>query len=409
LGRTAAQEYRPKNPRLALDGRRARAGKGRCARETEESITEFSRFRSLFVIGRNSSFAFRGQAVDVSEVGRRLGVQYVIEGSVRRAGDRVRITAQLIEADTGSQLWAERFDRGLEDVFAVQEEVSRTIVATLVGRVERDRLDSTRTKGPDNMAAHDFLLRGKAHLGRYTGDDVLSARENFEKAIDVSSDYAEAYAWLSQCHSWQYAGWWSKDPDESLNIAVTLARKALEMDPTIGQAHGSLAYALVYQREHRQALHHFERAIALVPCDAENTANYGWCLMFDGRPDEGLSWIEKGERLNPLQDWWYPWLRGMAHYTAGQYEAALDAFDQLASPPAEVEGWRAACFAQMGDPARAERAVERFQLRARQEFAIDPGKAPGGWRRYWTSTEPFRRDEDQEHLLEGLRRSGLSI
>ncbi len=376
---------------------------------TEDIITELSRFRSLFVIARHSSFTYKGQAIDVRKIGHELGVRYVLEGSVRRAGESVRITAQLIEADSGNHIWAERYDRNLEGIFAVQEEVSRTIVATLMGRVEQDRLERTKIRPPKNFAAHDYLLRGKTHLYRYTDDDIQSALKLFQKAIETSPAYAEAYAWLSQCHSWQVAGWWSKDPNKSLETALDLAQRAVEMDPTIGQAHGSLAYALVYKREHNRSRHHFERAIALVPCDAENTANYGWCMMYDGDPDGGLHWIEKGERLNPLQQWWFAWLRGMAHYTARRYDAALIAFGQMPRPPVEIEGWRAASYAQIGDIERANEAIELFEKRARAEFTHYPGDEPDGWRDYWWWTQPFRSNDDLEHLLEGLRRAGLSI
>ena len=376
---------------------------------TEDIITELSRFRSLFVIARQSSFRYKGKELDIGKIGRELGVRYVIEGSVRRAGGRVRITAQLIEAESGSHIWAERYDRSLEDIFAVQEEVSRTIAATLMGRVEQDRLELTKIKRPDSLAAYDYLLRGKTHVGLYTEHDVKSALESLQKAIEISPGYAEAHAWLALCHAFQYAGWWSKDPERSLETAVTLGRKAVEMDQTVGQAHGSLAYALVYKREYRQALHHFERAITLVPCDAENTANYGWCLVFDGKPDQGLEWIEKGERLNPLHDWWYAWLRGMAHYGARRYDQALDALRQVVSPPVEVEGWRAAAYAQVGDLERAKSAAALFETRARAEFAVYPGEHPDGWRHYWRSTEPFRTEDDEEHLCDGLRRAGLAI
>jgi TolB-like protein len=376
---------------------------------TEDIITELSRFRSLFVIARHSSFAYKGKSKDIRQVGRELGVRYVLEGSVRRAGGRVRITAQLIEADSGNHKWAERYDRSMEDVFAVQEEVSRTIAATLMGRVEQDRLELTRISHPDNLAAHDYLLRGKTHLYRYTDDNIQSALECFQKAIEISPEYAEAHAWLAQCHCWQFVGWWSENPHQSLETAVQLARRAVDMDPSIGQAHGSLAYALVYKREHDRALHHFERAIALVPCNAENTANYGWCMMYAGDPDGGLHWIERGERLNPLEDWWYAWLRGMAHYTAKRYEAALEAFDQVLNPPVEVEGWRAACYARAGDQVRAREAAQLLESRARSEFARYPGEDADGWRDYWWRTQPYRSDDDLERLVEGLRKAGLAL
>lgn len=376
---------------------------------TEDIITELSRFRSLFVISRNSSFAYKGQAIDIRKIGRELGVRYVLEGSVRRAGGSVRITAQLIEAETGNHIWAERYDRQLEDIFAVQEEVSRTIAATLLGRVEQERLELVKISHPDSLAAYDYLLRGKKYLFRYTKENIEKALRYLQKAIETSPEYAEAHAWLALCHCWQYAGWWSKEPTITLDNALRWAHKSVEMDPILGQAHGSLAYVLVYKREYKRALHHFERAIALVPSDAENTSNYGWCMMFDGNPKEGLTWIQKGERLNPLQEWWHDWLRGMVYYTMSQYDVALEAFDQLRRPPVEVEGWRAACYAKLGHKDRAKEAIMLFDSRARAEFATYPGDAPEGWRDYWLRTQPFRHEGDQKHLFEGLQFAGLQI
>ena len=173
---------------------------------TEDIITELSRFRSLFVIARNSSFTYKGQAVDIRQVGHELGVRYVLEGSVRRAGESVRITAQLIEAQSGNHIWADRYDRQLDDIFAVQDEVSRTIAATLLGRVEQDRLKLTETSRPENLAAHDYLLRGKTYLFRYTDENIKNAMGYLEKAVKTSPRYADAYAWLALCHCWQYAG-----------------------------------------------------------------------------------------------------------------------------------------------------------------------------------------------------------
>jgi len=131
--------------------------------------------------------------------------------------------------------------------------------------------------------------------------------------------------------------------------------------------------------------------------------------MFDGNPEKGLLWIEKGQRLNPLQEWWHAWLRGMAYYTMGQYDAAIEAFGQLLHPPVEVEGWRSACYAQIGNIDRAKESVELFKIRAQAEFSTYPGDNDDGWRNYWCRTQPFRKIEDQEHLLEGLQRAGLPI
>ena len=163
----------------------------------EDMITEFSRFRSLFVIARNSSFAFRGEPIDIAEVGRRLGVQYVLEGSIRRAGNRVRITVQLIDAQNGAHLWAERYDRELEDIFAVQDEVVRTVVSTVAGRVEAAGAQVAKRKPPDSLAAYDFLLRGLEQLNLVGEDHNAEARRLFEKAVELDPQYAAAHAYLA--------------------------------------------------------------------------------------------------------------------------------------------------------------------------------------------------------------------
>jgi TolB-like protein len=376
---------------------------------TEDIITELARFPSLFVIARNSTFAFKGKAANIQKIGRELGVRYVIEGSVRKAGNRVRITAQLIEADTGSHLWAQRYDRELEEIFSVQEEVSRTIASTLVSKVEQDRLESVGSRHPDDLEAYDYVLRGKTHVAKYTREDIQKGARCFERAIKISPDYVDAIAWLAQCRAWEFEGWWAEDPPGSLEQAFQLARKAVGIDAANAQAHSSLAYAYLYKRQHKQAVYHFERALDLMPCDAFTMSNYGMCFMFAGEPNPGLDWIRRAEDLNPLQSQWYGWLRAMAHYTARNYQAALDDFVQILYPPVEVHGWVAACYAQLGEAKPAEQALERFMAQAKMEFPRYPGDREDGWRDYWWWMEPYQRDEDFEHVLEGLRRAGLQL
>jgi TolB-like protein len=198
---------------------------------TEDLITELSRFRQLFVIARNSSFQYRGKDVDVRRVGRELGVQYVVEGSIRKAAERVRITAQLIDAATGNHLWAERFDRDYHDVFAVQDEVTQTIVSTLVVRLEDEGLASAKRKPPASMQAYDYWLRGKNCLDLWTKPANVEAREFFEKAIAIDPGYARAYAGLALTYEWAayYSAWGGGDPMLH-ERAEALALKAATLD-----------------------------------------------------------------------------------------------------------------------------------------------------------------------------------
>ncbi len=379
---------------------------------TEDIITELSRFRSLFVIARHSSFAFKGQAVDVSEVGQRLGVQYVVEGSVRKAGSRVRVTAQLVEATTGTHLWAERYDRDLEDIFAVQDEISNTISSTLADRVEGDRLRLIKSKDETSLAAYDFILRGRELAWKYARDDSAKAREMLTKATELSPDNAQAWAWLAQCLAWDYEGWWVDDPEQSLELALEYATKAVHMNATVGQAQASLAYTYLFKRQHDRAIHHFQRALALVPGDASIISAYGMCLVLAGNADAGLEEIARSERLNPIDAGLSEWIvfpRGMALYTLRRYEDAVAAFRELPHLIVEGYGWLAACYAQLGEKETARATIEEFETLARNEFSNFPGDTPGGWAHYWWCVDPFRNDDDSEHLLDGLRKAGLDV
>ncbi|MEE9479700.1 MAG: adenylate/guanylate cyclase domain-containing protein, partial [Kiloniellales bacterium] len=199
---------------------------------TEDIITELARFRSLFVIARNSSFAFRDRTTDVAEIGRQLGVQYVVEGSVRKAGNRVRVTAQLIDAATANHIWAERYDRDLDDIFAVQDEVVRTVVATLAGRLEQAGRESAKQKPPSNLGAYDFFLRGRNHFYHMTCSDNRTAQEMFAKAIELDPGYAPAHAGLAKSNFLDWFGGWSADLQASRQRGVALAEKAVALDDT---------------------------------------------------------------------------------------------------------------------------------------------------------------------------------
>jgi TolB-like protein/Flp pilus assembly protein TadD len=379
---------------------------------TEDIITELSRFRSLFVIARNSSFHYKGQSPKVQEVGRELGVQYVVEGSVRKAGKRVRVTAQLIEAESGNHIWAERYDRDLEDIFAVQDEISSTISSTLADRVEGDRLRHVKSRDETSLAAYDLILRGRELALKYARDDNAKAREMFTRATELSPDNAQAWAWLAQCLTWDFEGWWVEDPEQSLELAFQCANKAVQMDANVSQAQSSLAYTYLYKRQHDQAIHHFRRALALAPGDAGTISYYGGCLLFAGDADAGLEEIAKSERLSPmdtgLAESTVLW-RGMALYTLRRYDDALAALRELPNPMVEGRGWLAACYAQLGEDEAARAALSDFETHAREEFSTFPGDTPGGWARYWWWMEPYRDDDDLEHVLEGLRKAGLPV
>jgi len=377
---------------------------------TEDIITELSRFRSVLVIARNSSFAFKGKSTDVTEVGKKLNVQYVVEGSVRKAGNHVRITAQLIEVETNQHVWAERYDRSMEDIFQVQDDITRMITSALVGQVETDRIRQIEKLDTNMLAAHDYVLRASHLLPNYTSSDLHTCLEYLTKAIKLSPGYADAHALLAQTHVWLHEGWWSDDPEKSLETAYRVAVHAVELDKNSGHAHAALAYACLYKRQHDQAIIGFQRALSLNPCHVDFILNYGMCLMFADNIDEGLHIIAESERLDPYRNMEFvPWIKGMAYFAMEEHQTALSSFQEIVNPAVEVHGWLAACHAVLGHADEAHASITNHVNQAKKEFLCFPGDTPGGWKNYWWHMAPFRKDEHYEHVLEGLSKAGLEI
>ena len=232
---------------------------------TEDILTELSRFRDLFVISRTSAFKYKGRALSIPEVARELGVQFVVEGSVRRAGDRVRVTVQLIDAETDRHIWAERYDRKLEDIFAIQDEISQAIVATLPGRVEAARREQAERKHTDNMAAYELVLGGKLLHHRSNRQSNKEALDMIERAIAIDPKYAHAHAWKAciSAQAWGYG--WVEDEDETWNVVVNEIQIALGLDDNDSDVHRILAAVSITRDDHNKATFHQDRALALNP------------------------------------------------------------------------------------------------------------------------------------------------
>ena len=363
---------------------------------TEDLITELSRFKSLFVIARNSSFVFQDKPVNVQQIGRDLGVQYIMEGSVRRAADRVRITVQLVDARTGTHLWAERYDRNIEDIFAVQDEVTRTIVATLVGRVESDVLQRAKRKPTEVMAAYDFLLQGLEHGNRLTKDDNAEAAKLFAKAIELDPRYALAHACLAS--TYMYDWFWEVSLDPLDERAYETAKQAIELDEEESHCHMIFGRVQLYRRNFGQAIYHHERGVSLNPNDADSAAHMGLILTFTGKPVEGITWLEQAMRLNPYHPDWYCEDLGQALYAAGRYQDAAQVLERVTAPPFWVSIWLAACYARL-DRCREAKALIGNVL----EFGPEVD-----WERYGRK-EPFQHEADMTHWLEGMRLAGLPV
>jgi len=293
---------------------------------TEDITNSLSRISSLFVISRTSAFTYKGKAVKVQDISKEMGVQYVLEGSVRRSETQVRITVQLIDAIADHHLWGERYDRELKDIFVLQEEISRKIIRYLAVRFTREEQGRLWSRSVTTPEAYDALLHGWALFRRGTKETNNQARRMFEHALELDPTYAEAYAAKGMTY-WQ--AWWSQwHPDpQNLDSALALALKAKNLDDSSPLVHWLLAYVYVQKRQHEQAVAEAERLIALFPNSAWGYAALSLMLNFVGRPEEAVGWLEKAMRLDPHYPVLYLWTLGQAYRLMGRYKEAI-AFQQ---------------------------------------------------------------------------------
>ncbi len=266
---------------------------------TEDIITELSRFRSLDVIARHSSFSFKGKSLTAQQIGRELGVKYILEGSVRRGGNRVRITAQLIDAQTSAHIWAERLDRELTDLFAMQDEVTQLIVTTIADRLDRTEKARVADMRPEAMRAHDFVLQARSIISD-TAEANLRSRHLYEKALEIEPSNVLALTGIAWSHLIDLASRWNGATEQILDVAEKHVRRALVVDSTDYRVHSALSSILRNRGLHDQALKHAEQAVSLNPNDAEGCVMLGSQLLRMGRPAEALTWMSKATQLNPF-------------------------------------------------------------------------------------------------------------
>ncbi len=370
---------------------------------TEDITTELSRFSELVVIARNSAFQYKGKAVDIRQVGRELGARYVLEGSVRRSGDRVRIAAQLIDAMTGAHRWAERYDREVHDAFAVQDEMACTIVATLAAHVKRAETERALLKPPAAWEAYEYYLRGSEayflHLDRHTKASLYDARRLLEQSLAIDPDYARAAAMLARTH--HYAYFEPLDGDylspAALDRALELAETAVRLDPRLPPARAQLGYVLLYKRRHDAGIAEFERALAFNPNFFDY--RYAQCLTFVGEPARAIKVFEASIGLDPFQPSCTFGPMGIVNYMLKRYGEAVRWLREctLRSPNLQwPHAWLAAGYARLGQ-------LEEAGAEAADVLRINPAFTIESWKR----TAPFKDPKDAEHLIDGLRKAGL--
>ncbi len=362
----------------------------------EDIITELSRYSELFVIARNSTFTYKGRAVKVQDVGRELGVHYVVEGSVRRAGNRVRLTVQLVDSASGNHIWAERYDRDFVDIFDLQDELTRAIVATLPGRLGRAEAERLRRKPPSDMAAFDYLLAGKIHHHRATPEDNVEALRLLDKAIQLDPHFAQAYAWKACTLGQAVERGFLTPPEEFEMQAVEAINKAVALDDNEVECHRLLCEVCIETRQLDQAVVHNERALAMNPNDPRLVAQKGELLTWLGQPIEAAEWLRKAARLDPHAAHTRAHLLGRALFGARHYAEALEAFRLIRSPRVGHLAHMAACAAQLGRDAEArERAAAALALKP--DFGI----------KSFVQGLFYREANDRSHLEDALRKAGL--
>lgn len=356
----------------------------------EDLITALSCFHSLVVIARGSTFAYRGREVSEQTIADELGAQYLVRGSVQRSADRVRINVQLLDAIAGLHVWGHRFDRELEDVFLLQDEITSTLVSTLAGRVEAARLAHARKAPPERLHAYDLLLRGKDHHHRYTPEDCRLCIEMFERAIQRDPAYAVAYAWLA-CGLGQAMVFRLDKFEKLVDRCQAAAEKGLALDPDESECHRLLAQVSLTRGNLKRALHHQERGLFLNPNDDRLVNAMGEMLVFAGRPAEAEQWVRKSMRLNPYHPSRYWTHLGRSLFHQGRYEESLEAFDGIDRLRVDDLSYCVAAASRLGRNDLASQAVARLREESPE---YDP--------REFVASLPFESEEDRQALVEPL-------
>jgi adenylate cyclase len=368
---------------------------------SEDIITDLSKIAGLMVIARNSSFTYKGRSVDVRAIGRELGVRSVLEGSIRRAGKRVRITAQLNDATTGGHLWADRYDRELTDIFEVQDDVTHRIVDALkvsLSPAEKARLSDTETS---NIDAYDCVLRGREiMLGNEKNLETFEqAIEFFMKAVELDPNYSQAYACLGFAYMFDYQNRWTDDPDKSLPTAKEYAHQALEKDPNEPLAHCVAGLAASYEKDLDRAKSEIDIAISLNPNLAVAHSLRGAFGSFSGQPLEAIPEIEQAMRLDPAQNPQFLHFLGMAYLLAGKYETAAALLRQRILLVPGTDFSRAILISALGHLGEIDEARrvwrELKEINPSYSFTEHIGR------------QPFKREGDVQRITEGLAKAGL--
>ncbi len=361
---------------------------------SEDIITELSRFRSLIVVARNSSFRFRGDTTDIMDVSEKLGARFVLEGSVRKSGNRVRITSKLINGVTGDHVWAERYDGDLSDVFAVQDEITGSIVSTIVGRIDEFDLDLIRSQPTENLSAYESILRAQHLMHHYDEADYLAAQQHVDHAISLDPGYARAYAFKAYL---ELTIWFRDNDPERLEAALDMARVALSHDDHESRSHLAAGVAYLFRNEHEKAEYHLHRALSLNPNDDLIMIENGRFLLYVDEPLKGAEIVRQAMRQNPYHPNWYWNILGRCLHTAGKYREAISVLERISNPPYWVLAYLAACHAESGNSEKADN-LRKATLSVKGDFCLSG----------FSGSLPYKDKKALEEFLDGFRKAGFA-
>ena len=362
---------------------------------TEDLITNLSRFHALSVISRSSTFIYKRREVPLKQVGAELGARYVVTGSIRHAGKRLRITVELADCETGLPVWRERYNRVIDDIFDLQDEITDIISSAIAIQTQSAEKSSRRIQVPALIETYALVLQGQQKLFKYNREQNRQARKMYEAALESESDYSRAMAALSRTHNldWRYS--WTEKPELALEKAFELAQESVILDPSDARGYGELGFVNLYRKEHDASLSSFETALQLNPNDTDIMSNMADALAHSGKSEKAIELLRRALTLNPFYPDQYLWYLGGAYFNLKRYQDVVDTVNRMHSP---TEGRRllAASYAYLGDMEKARFEASKV-LEAFPNFSLD----------HWIKVLPDKDSEETEHFVEGLRRAGL--
>ena len=356
---------------------------------SEDVITELSRFRELLVIARNSSYQFRGKAIDVNEVGRKLGVHFVVEGSVRKIGNRVRVTVQLIDTASAAHIWAERYDRDLVNIFEIQDEITRTVATQVAGRARSTIAIRARSRPTESLSAYDFFLQAREKFGSELSS--LQGEPFLRRAIELDPNFADAHAMISALHTTKY---FYDRQNQHLEEALAAGQRALDLDPAGPAAHYATGFALTYLRRLDEAGHHLSHAVALNPNEAYFRGDYALWMLFVGDTDGASREIDEALRRDPYANEWFWGVRGRIETITGKYTDALGSFHHVKTKLPSTHCFEAVCHVELGQFAEAQACLNAART-------ATPGVTPA----HHFASHPYADAAVSERLMDALRRA----